>query len=114
MKFTILSLLVAGALAGPIVQRTSYTGSKVFRVSLTSKADVTRMTSLINSMGLDMWTHDISKGKHVDVMVAPNDVQKFQRKVQGLVTNVMHEDLGKSIEEESKFEPYVRGKLLYP
>jgi len=115
MKFstTVLVLLSAiGVIATPLAgeKAKDYTGAKVFRVKVHTDAEVERMTNIIGSMGLDTWTHHVSKNSNIDVVVHAEDIAKFKQRAGGLLHGVMHEDLAASIQEESKFERYRKSK----
>jgi hypothetical protein len=95
MRYSIVSLLTLalGAIAVPKADIKSYNGYKVFRVNTHGNSDVTEKLS---SVTFDEWEHGY---QHVDIVVAPNDVDAFESLK--LEYTTLHEDLGTSITGES-------------
>ncbi|KAF5656453.1 ECM14-like protein [Fusarium heterosporum] len=95
MRYSIASVvtLALGALAVPKTEIKSYSGYKVFRVNTHGNSDVTEKLSPVT---FDEWEHGY---QHVDIVVAPNDVDAFESLELDYTT--LHEDLGTSITGES-------------
>jgi hypothetical protein len=120
MRFATLLTFVAAAalsvLAVPVEEAAAdhvskYDGVKVLRVP--TGADVKPIEALIESLDLERWTTTPTANSHVDVEVpqdkhdefvaAANAISATANIKQPIVT--MHEDLGKSIRDESAPSP---------
>ncbi|CAG7854673.1 Probable metallocarboxypeptidase A Short=MCPA; AltName: Full=Carboxypeptidase M14A; Flags: Precursor [Serendipita indica DSM 11827] len=109
------TLLVLFALGHALPQprdnpASQFMGVKVVRIPTGPSVDIlARLQSLIAKHDLDLWTTTPTINSHVDVEVPPGDYDSFMKAVQELQgqagilepVTIMHEDLGKSILEES-------------
>jgi hypothetical protein len=107
MKFFQTSLLAAlaiGAVASPApapaveedVEHVSYDGYRVFRIWTHGQPN--RIREKLND-ALSSYTEWVDSGAHLDVVVGPEDISKFESL--DLKSKVIHEDLGSSITTES-------------
>ncbi|KAK4443783.1 Metallocarboxypeptidase A [Podospora aff. communis PSN243] len=116
MKFTnsVSALLGFLALAsGASVQTrdldyVSYDGYKVFRLSFGD--NVAKVSSIIERLGLTTWKGAPVAGRPSDIVVPPTQVANFLAEVRGMTYITMHEDLGKSIEDEAPISAYQAGR----
>ncbi|EEP76473.1 conserved hypothetical protein [Uncinocarpus reesii 1704] len=77
-----------------------YNGYKVFRIP-TTEENHARVVDLINELHLDTWKFPKKVGFAADVVVPLEQISSFEKATAGLTIEVMHEDLGASIEAES-------------
>ncbi|KAF3923061.1 hypothetical protein ABW20_dc0105246 [Dactylellina cionopaga] len=108
-KKQILAVLAfaSAVAASPVssdTQKVSHKGTKVVRLETHSEKDVAFVKALVENLHLDTWTHGYNVNSHVDVAIPVGAQLEFNRlsKKAGLKTQIMHEDLGASIEEESQ------------
>lgn len=99
--FLASQLLIALAAAGIVPRKASYDGAKVFRMPVGHEAE--KMKTLINDLHLSTWNGDAKDDAIIDLFVPAEKVLDFEEATLDLDTEVMHEDLGASIAEESKF-----------
>jgi hypothetical protein len=81
----------------------SYDKAKVLRINLDStlhQAEIVK--DLVRRRELLTWTPDISPGNQVDVVVSPEKIEAFKMEINGIEFEIIHHDLGKSIQDESK------------
>ncbi|KAF3208768.1 hypothetical protein TWF192_002934 [Orbilia oligospora] len=106
-KTQILAILAfTGAVAAsPVasVKKVNHSGTRVVRLQTHTEEDIAVIKSLVDNLYLDTWTHGYNVNSHVDVAIPPSAQSEFDRisKKAGLNVEVMHEDLGASIEAES-------------
>ncbi|KFA72564.1 hypothetical protein S40288_06867 [Stachybotrys chartarum IBT 40288] len=82
----------------------SYDGYKVYRVPVGESAD--DINALVSRLGLDTWENSGLPGSFADVVVAPDQIEIWEQESAGLGAEVMHEDLGASIAEESAVDSF--------
>lgn len=82
----------------------SYDGYKVYRVPVGESAD--DINALVSRLGLDTWENSGLPGTFADVVVAPDQIEIWEQESAGLGAEVMHEDLGASIAEESAVDSF--------
>ena len=97
------SLFVALAACAPAADKpTSYDGVKVIRFASSSDLTATnKVVKIIEDLALSRWTSVIKAGEAIDFEVPKEKFAEFQKQIKGISFSVMHEDLGKSIREES-------------
>jgi carboxypeptidase A4 len=95
-----LTLVSAASVAKPV----DYDGWKVYRVNVGD--DSTKLASVVDNLKLATWKGKVATSKVVDLMVPPTQIQDFEKSAEGLNTEVMHENLGASISDETKFSVY--------
>ncbi|RDA94946.1 hypothetical protein CP533_0159 [Ophiocordyceps camponoti-saundersi (nom. inval.)] len=100
-------LTVAATLAA--AAKMSYDGVKVYRVPVGAGAQVRRVNSIAEDLGLDFWQPANRKGVFADIQVPPAKVEGFLKGMKGFEVDVLHEDLGKSVEKEGAFDVYADG-----
>ncbi|KAF3936032.1 hypothetical protein ABW19_dt0209978 [Dactylella cylindrospora] len=104
-KQILVILAFAGAaVATPLTARTvSYKGTKVVRLDVLTKDESNLVKSIVDTLGLDTWTHSYDVNNHVDVVVPPSIQTKFHKLLEGTGVHeeIMHEDLEAAIEAES-------------
>jgi hypothetical protein len=101
---TFLALLsVLGAASSVNGKKVSYDGSKAMRIAVGS--DVTAVKSLIDTLSLPTWKGVVDgmpqADGYVDLVVPYEKIAAFEELTVDMATQVMHEDLGASIAEES-------------
>lgn len=110
MRSQILPALLELITATAVLAKVSYDGAKAIRIP--TGENVTTVLDIVNKLSLATWK-GMANGvpvpnSHVDVVVPAEKVDKFDQLVEGMSTEVMHEDLGLSIAEEGNFAPYTR------
>jgi len=100
MKAALLSTLLFGA---AVSAANHYHGYRVYRVDHDSFA---RNPHTLSRLSVTTWNDpgEWEHEGHVDIMVKPEEVADFE--AIGLKYDVMHHDLGKSMDEESDFAEY--------
>ncbi|KAF2264223.1 hypothetical protein CC78DRAFT_464034 [Lojkania enalia] len=108
MKFLTFTLASVGlASAASVAKKVNYSGFKVYRVNVGDNA--VKLGEVVSSLQLETWKGKVASSKVVDVMVPPSEVEQFEQSTQELDTELMHEDLGASITEETNFSVYAAG-----
>ncbi|EAS36042.3 secreted carboxypeptidase McpA [Coccidioides immitis RS] len=96
-----ISALLGSALAAAIPSLGSeYNGYKVFRIP-TVDQNLAQVVRIIKELELDTWEFPKTAGSAADVVVSPSQLSAFEEATAGLTVEVMHEDLGASIDAES-------------
>lgn len=107
---TVLSILSACSV---VDAKVSYDGSKAMRISVGS--DVSAVKSLIDTLALPTWKGVVNgvpqPNGFVDLVVPYEKISAFDKMTSGMKTEVMHEDLGASIADESSVMSIYAGKL---
>ena len=115
MKFPILALSglvsLASAAAVQTSQRKSYDGFKVFRLAVGQ--DAAKVSGIIEKLDLTTWMGAPRAGKNSDIVVPPAQVSAFAAATAGMSIVTMHEDLGRSIDDQTTFSAYA-GEMLGP
>lgn len=108
MKFPVFAAVGLASLAsGAAVQssqRKSYDGYKVVRLSVGQ--DVAKVSNLIEKLDLTTWMGAPKAGRHSDIVIPPAQVAAFEAATVGMKAEVMHENLGLSIDEQNTFSTY--------
>ncbi|KAK2616658.1 hypothetical protein QQS21_000481 [Conoideocrella luteorostrata] len=102
-----LSSLLAAAAAVSAETPVSYDGHKVFRIPVLD--DGSHIQKLVDQLHLEVWQPPSKKGAFADIQVAPDQLIAFEKAMEGRRLEVMHENLGDSIAEESTFQTYAEG-----
>ncbi|KAF2469311.1 uncharacterized protein BDR25DRAFT_263790, partial [Lindgomyces ingoldianus] len=108
MKFLavgLASLTLTSAVS--IAQKANYDGYQVYRVNVGS--DRSKLSDIVSSLKLSTWKGKVETSDVVDVMVPPSQLSDFKQSTETLNTKLMHENLGASISEETKFHVYASG-----
>lgn len=110
MRSQISSALLGLTTATAVLAQVSYDGAKAMRIP--TGEDVTPVLDIVNKLSLATWK-GMANGvpvpnSHVDLVVPADKIDDFNQLVEGMTTEVMHEDLGASIAEEGNFAPYTR------
>lgn len=84
----------------------SYHGQKVFRIPVTDEDDGLLIQSLVDKLGLVVWQPPSKKGAFADMQVPADQLRAFNKAMEHRKIITMHEDLGKSIKNESRFHDY--------
>ncbi|KAL9112896.1 MAG: hypothetical protein Q9227_002973 [Pyrenula ochraceoflavens] len=108
-SFLVPLLVTFGAAVGAAVDadRIDYEGYKVFRLAVGNNA--TQLSDLINSLSLSTWKGVPKAGHSSDIVVPPPKLEAFEQGTGGFDTEVLHDNLGASIQAESDFEVYAAG-----
>ena len=107
MRFTAAWQICLLQFAGAAVlqqREVSYDGYKVFRLAVGD--DVEKITSIVDKLGLSTWKGAPRAGAMADIVVPPEILDSFKSETAGIESFTMHEDLGASISDESKFSVY--------
>lgn len=80
-----------------VAERVSYDGHKVFRIYPTRGLSISAISDVLQNIEHDEWNKDASD---IVVSIAPDQLPAFE--ALGLRASVMHEDLGRSIADESR------------
>ena len=105
MRFLLATqLLLALASAGIIPRKASYDGAKVFRMPVGHESE--KVKTIINDLHLSTWNGDAKDNSIIDLFVPAEKVVDFEDATLDLDTEIMHEDLGASIAEESNFSSF--------
>ncbi|EEP81002.1 conserved hypothetical protein [Uncinocarpus reesii 1704] len=99
-SFAILSTLVASVLAATVPNTVSYDGYKVVRIP-TEEDNHAQVVKVIENLKLDTWKFPKRAGSDADIVIPPEQLEAFNKAIAGLKVEIMHEDLGASIEDES-------------
>lgn len=110
-SIALLPLLAAPLVPGAALAPKDYSGHKVIRIP-TNNENVEKVQGIIDDLALDFWKYPKKAGLNADVVVPPAKVSSFTELVDGLESEIMHEDLGASIKVESTFETY-KGKIVF-
>lgn len=105
-----LALLAANVVTAAVVSPFDYSGYKVIRVP-TQKDNVKEVQRIITDLNLDTWKYPKSEGQNADIVVPPSQISSFMERISGMNIEMMHEDLGMSIRNETSFEAY-SGKFI--
>lgn len=104
-SLAVLSTLLATALSATIPKpNVNYDGYKVVR--LISGKDTKEISSIVDELKLDTWQFPKTPGANVDIVVPPKKLSEFEKLASSFKSQVMHEDLGKSIASEGVFSRY--------
>ncbi|EGD92691.1 zinc carboxypeptidase [Trichophyton tonsurans CBS 112818] len=103
-----LALLAANVVTAAVVSPFDYSGYKVIRVP-TQKDNVKEVQRIITDLNLDTWKYPKSEGQNADIVVPPSQITSFMERISGMSMEMMHEDLGMSISNETSFEAYSAG-----
>ncbi|KAF2867355.1 hypothetical protein BDV95DRAFT_598048 [Massariosphaeria phaeospora] len=98
-----LGLASAASVASPV----SYDGWKVYRVKVGDNA--AKFSEVVSSLQLETWKGKVGSSAVVDVMVPPSSVSEFEKSADDLNAELMHDDLGLSIADETLFSVYAAG-----
>ena len=105
MKYLGITLASLGLVsAASVTKKVDYADWKVYRVNVGANAD--KVSKMMSKMQLEPWKGKPTTSDVVDVMVSPSQLTEFEAATQDIETNVMHENLGASIEEENQFSAY--------
>jgi hypothetical protein len=114
-QFLTVLFTLYSSLAPSLAAKVSYDGAKAIRIS--TSEDVAPVLDLIQKFDLPIWkgvTNGIPVANgHVDLMVPAEKVEEFEALTSGsdFKIDVMHEDLGASIEAESGGVSAYAGKI---
>ncbi|ORY12959.1 hypothetical protein BCR34DRAFT_281670 [Clohesyomyces aquaticus] len=100
------SLTLGSALS--IAQKANYDGYKVYRINNVG-ASRSKVIDLVSNLKLGTWKGKAESSGVVDVMVPPSLLEKFQASTETIDTELMHENLGAAISEETNFSVYAAG-----
>ncbi|KAL9632525.1 MAG: hypothetical protein Q9164_005269, partial [Protoblastenia rupestris] len=104
-----IPFLSALASAAAIAAQADYEGYQVVRLAV--GADVAKVDGLIEDLSLSTWNGNAKANSAVDVVVPKDKINDFKKTTGDLQPQVMHENLGASIAQESDYAEY-RGKNL--
>ncbi|KAF4626386.1 hypothetical protein G7Y89_g11771 [Cudoniella acicularis] len=94
-----------------VVAKVSYDGAKAIRIPMGE--DVMPVMNIIKQLQLPTWKgvqEGVPKaGGTVDLVVPADKVTEFNQLMTGINHEVLHDDLGASIEAEGKTKPYKKG-----
>ncbi|CAG8973226.1 hypothetical protein HYALB_00006395 [Hymenoscyphus albidus] len=104
MKSQVLSLALASSAVRGVLATVSYDGAKAIRIPVGE--DVIPVMKIIDQLQLPVWKGVGADGvpkanSNVDLVVPAEKAEEFGSMINGINIEVMHEDLGASIAEES-------------
>lgn len=98
MKLSVLSFSLLGlSLSSLTYPVKSYAGYRTYRIS--GGGDAANVRARLDTVNLDVWEDKLSSSGLVDVMVGPEQIAAFEEL--GLGAQVLHENLGAAIDQES-------------
>jgi hypothetical protein len=97
--------LFALASAFAVPGKVSYDGYKVIRLAVGN--NVAQVNDIIDKLSLSTWKGGPKANGFADIVIPPRQIQSFYESTAHMSSEVMHNDLGASIAEESKFDVYV-------
>ena len=100
--------IFALASAVAVSRKVDYSGYKVVRLDIGEK--LSKVESLIDSLGLSTWNGGPKENSKVDIVVPASKVADFDADTKDFDSHVMHEDLGASIAQEADYPVYA-GRL---
>lgn len=114
MRSQILSLTLAVSAAKGVLA-VNYDGAKAIRIPVGD--DVIPLMEIIDQLQLPTWKGMTAEGvpkanSNVDLVVPADKVEEFETLIDGIDIEIMHEDLGASIAEESPVVSDLAGKQL--
>ncbi|KAF2179352.1 hypothetical protein K469DRAFT_730642 [Zopfia rhizophila CBS 207.26] len=108
MKFLTLGLASLTLVsAASVAKKANYDGFKVYRVNVGE--DSAKLSEVVSKLELATWKGKVETSKIVDVMVPPSQIQEFEKSAESLNTELMHDNLGLSISEETAYSVYAAG-----
>lgn len=99
------ALLAANVVSAAVLTPFDYSGYKVVRVP-TQKGNVKEVQRIITDLNLDTWKYPKAEGQNADIVIPPSQIPSFMERISGMDREIMHEDLGMSISNETTFEAY--------
>ncbi|EFR00836.1 carboxypeptidase A1 [Nannizzia gypsea CBS 118893] len=103
-----LALLAANVVSAAVISPFDYSGYKVIRVP-TQKNNVKEVQRIITDLDLDTWKYPKAEGQNADIVIPPSQISSFMERISRMDSEIMHEDLGLSISNETTFEAYSAG-----
>ena len=106
MKFLLGACSLLGLASAATLQprKVTYDGYKVVRLPV--GMDASKVTGIVNKLGLSTWKGAPKAGYMADIVVAPEKFDDFTKATEGMELTVMHENLGQSIAAESEFPAF--------
>src|SRR5438105_988076 len=102
LLFCLLLFALASAFAVP--GKVSYNGYKVVHLAVGN--NVAQVNDIIEKLSLSTWKGGPKTNGFADIVIPPHQIQSFYESTAHMNTEVMHDDLGASIAEESEFSVY--------
>ena len=93
-------------------RRVSYDGYKVVRLAVGS--DASKVNEIVDRLQLTTWKGKPRAGAFADIVVPPSQIGAFDAATAGMEAQVMHNDLGLSIADESNFATYAGKVFNFP
>ncbi|KAF2272357.1 uncharacterized protein EI97DRAFT_212145 [Westerdykella ornata] len=93
------------ASAASVATQVDYTGWKVYRVNVGHNN--AQFSKAVQDVGVETWKGKAESSDVVDVMVAPTQIDAWEKAVADFEVKVMHDDLGQSIAAEGDFPVYI-------
>lgn len=110
MKLLTLGLASLGLTsAASITTKVNYDGWKAYRVNVGD--DNAKFSKVVSDIGLETWKGRADSSAVVDVVVAPSQLEAFEKAAKELNVELMHDNLGESIAAEADFPVYAG---IYP
>ena len=107
MKFFAAAVSLCSIVHAAIVPRSAnYDGYQVVRLEVGD--NLARVQSLIRTLSLSTWNGGPQKESTVDVVIPTDVTGEFNARVQDLNPQIMHDDLGASIAQETAYPVYRR------
>lgn len=112
MKLLILTPYLASLVAAEtssydspkVGNRVSYKDDKAIRLRVGD--NVSKVKRMIRDLSLSTWNGAPEANEYVDIVVPQSKFAAFMTSTESMDTEIMHEDLGASIEKEAKYGAY--------
>ncbi|KAJ1329880.1 carboxypeptidase A4 [Microdochium nivale] len=106
MKLLLSACTLLGLASAATLQprKISYDGFQVVRLPV--GMDASKVTDIVNKLGLSTWKGAPKAGHYTDIVVAPEKIAAFTKATAGMERSVLHENLGQSIAAESEFPAF--------
>lgn len=106
MKLLLSACTLLGLASAATIQprKISYDGFQVVRLPV--GMDASKVTDIVNKLGLSTWKGAPKAGHYTDIVVAPEKIAAFTKATAGMERSVLHENLGQSIAAESEFPAF--------
>lgn len=87
-----------------VCNKVSYKDDKAIRLGVGD--NVSKVKRIIRDLSLSTWNGAPQANKYVDLVVPQSKLAAFTTSTESMETEVMHEDLGASIEKEANYVAY--------
>lgn len=121
MRFLLAALAGAAIVSAVAIESSqekfNYDGYKVLRMDIENEDEARRLTDMVDNLGLSWWKMPGEAGDHATVQIPPDQVSAFEAGAAAAAfrnIEVVHEDLGYAIFQESNVTDTYERKLAKP